>query len=336
MNNKRIFIIAEAGINHNGSLKIAKRMIESAAEADADAVKFQTFKAELMTSRNAPKAEYQKQGTDNNESQIEMLSRLELSINTHRELVKHCKKNNIMFLSSPFDLESIDMLNRLSLNIFKIPSGEITNAPYLKKIGSLGKRIILSTGISTIKEIKGALDILISAGTARRNIVVLHCNSAYPTPVKDVNLNAMLTIKKKLRVEVGYSDHTQGIEVAIAAAALGAKVIEKHFTLDKDMQGPDHKASLEPHELKEMARAIRNIEKALGNGIKRPSLSELKNINIVRKSIVAAKDIRKGEFFTDENITVKRPGTGISPMRWDKVIGKKAKRNFKEDELIEL
>lgn len=332
----RVFIISEVGVNHNGSIEIAKKMVEVAVEAGADAVKFQTFKAEKVMSRFASKAEYQKKATEEDESQLEMVKRLELDINAHKELRGYCKGKGIIFLSTPFDLESIDLLNELGLKIFKIPSGEITNLPYLRKIGSLKKKIILSTGMADLGEIEDTLDVLIEAGTPRENITVLHCNTEYPTPMDDVNLLAMLTIKDAFKVKVGYSDHTLGIEVPIAAVSLGATVIEKHFTLDKNMPGPDHRASLEPDELKAMIKAIRNIEKALGGGIKKPSPSEIKNKSIVRKSIIAARDIQKGEVFTDKNITVKRPGTGIDPMEWDKMVGQKAKRDFKGDELIEI
>jgi N,N'-diacetyllegionaminate synthase len=332
----KTFIIAEAGVNHNGSIEIAKKMIEVAKECGADAIKFQTFKAEQVISKYAPKAEYQKQTTGETDSQLEMVKKLELSFDDFVALKEYCDKLNIMFLSTPFDFESIDFLDDLGLEIFKIPSGEITNLPYLEKIGKLGKKIILSTGMADLGEIEDALDILISCGTKKENITVLHCNTEYPTPYEDVNLLAILTIKEAFKVKVGYSDHTLGIEIPIAAVALGASVIEKHFTLDKNMEGPDHKASLEPHELKAMIDAIRNIEKSLGNGIKKPSKSELKNKDIARKSIVAKREIKKGEIFTEDNITVKRPGNGISPMRWYEVLGKVASRDYKEDELIEL
>lgn len=330
----RVFIIAEAGVNHNGSIELAKQLIDKASEAGADAVKFQSFKAERLVTRNARKAEYQKLTTNSRESQFEMIKKLELDYNKHRELIDYCHSKNIMFLSSPFDLESIELLNELGLEIFKIPSGEINNLPYLRKIGSLKKKVILSTGMSTLGDIENALTILRSSGTT--DVTVLHCNTEYPTPMKDVNLLAMKTIKDAFKVEVGYSDHTLGIEVPIAAVALGATVIEKHFTLDKTMEGPDHKASLEPEELKEMVRCIRNIEQALGDGVKRLTESESKNIKIARKSIVAGRDIKKGEIFTEKNLAIKRPGDGISPMRWDEVIGKIAKRDFLEDELIEI
>ena len=332
----KTFIIAEAGVNHNGSVEIAKRMIEVAKECGADAIKFQTFKAEKVISKYAPKAEYQKQTTGETDSQLEMVKKLELSFDDFVALKEYCDELNIMFLSTPFDFEIIDFLNDLGLEIFKIPSGEITNLPYLEKIGKLGKKVILSTGMADLGEIEDALDILISCGTKKENITVLHCNTEYPTPYEDVNLLAMLTIKEAFKVKVGYSDHTLGIEIPIAAVALGASVIEKHFTLDKNMEGPDHKASLEPHELKAMIDAIVNIEKALGNGMKKPSKSELKNKDIVRKSIVAKREIKKGEIFTEDNITVKRPGTGISPMRWYEVLGKVAPKDYKEDELIKI
>lgn len=334
--NKRIFIIAEAGVNHNGRLDIAKKMIAAAAAAGCDAVKFQTFKAEKLVSRYSPKAEYQRGPTDKRESQLKMLKKLELDARAHRELINNCKKSNIAFLSSPFDAESIDLLNRIGVEIFKIPSGEITNLPYLRKIGSLRKKVILSSGMATLAEVNAALNILTKKGTPKKEITVLHCTSEYPTPLKEVNLLAMCTIKNTLGVNVGYSDHTLGIEVPIAAAALGASTIEKHFTLDRNMNGPDHKASLEPPELKEMVIAIRNITQALGSGVKRPSPSEAKNKAVVRKSLVAARYIKEGEPFGSENITTKRPATGISPIKWDEVIGKVAKRDFKKDELIAL
>jgi N,N'-diacetyllegionaminate synthase len=336
MKKDMVFIIAEAGVNHNGSVEIAKELIDAAAEAGADAVKFQTFRAEKIVSKWAEKADYQKKTTDKEESQFDMIKRLELSADAHRELIEYCRDRRIEFLSSPFDLESIDLLHSLGLKIFKVPSGEITNLPYLRKIGSLKKRIILSTGMCNLGEIEDALDILISAGTKREEITVLHCNTEYPTPVEDVNLSAMLTIKEALKVDVGYSDHTLGIEIAISAVALGATVIEKHFTLRKDMEGPDHKASLEPVELKEMVKAIRNVEKALGDGIKRPSASERKNITVVRKSIVAKRDIKRGEVFSEDNLAVKRPAVGMSPMEWERIIGERAERDFSEDEVIVL
>lgn len=331
---KKVFIIAEAGVNHNGSIDLAKKLIDKASDAGADAIKFQSFKAEKLVTKSAKKAEYQEDTTGKEENQFEMIKRLELDYEKHEGLINYCNSKDIMFLSSPFDLESIDLLSTLGLEIFKIPSGEITNVPYLRKIGLLKKKVILSTGMSTLGDIEKALDILRISGTT--DITVLHCNTEYPTPIDDVNLNAMNTIRNAFKVEVGYSDHTLGIEVPIAAVALGATVVEKHFTLDKNMEGPDHRASLEPNELREMVRCIRNIEKALGNGVKRLTESEAKNINIARKSIVAGRDIIKGEIFTEENLEIKRPGEGISPMRWDEIIGQKAKRDFKEDELIEI
>jgi len=330
----KTFIIAEGGVNHNGSLEVAKNLVDAAKDCGADGIKFQTFKAKEIVSKYAKKAEYQRRNLKKGGSQLEMLEKLQLSFNDFDELFKYCKEKKILFLSSPFDLESIDFLASLGMEIFKIPSGEITNLPYLEKIGRLKKKVILSTGMANLKEIKDALDILIKEGTKKEDIWVLHCTTEYPAPIEEVNLKAMITIRDKFNVKVGFSDHTLGIEVPIAAVALGAKVIEKHFTLDKNMEGPDHKASLEPEEFKRMVFAIRNIENALGDGKKIPTLSERKNIPIVRKSIVAKRDIKKGEIFTEENITVKRPGTGLSPMNWYKIIGKKAKRDYKEDELI--
>ena len=332
----KVFIIAEAGVNHNGNIAIAKKLIDKAAACGADAVKFQTFKAEKIISRFAPKAEYQKKTTRRDESQLEMVKKYELDAEAHGELIRHCRSKGIKFLSSQFDPESIDLLKKLDLSIFKIPSGEIVNLPYLRKIGSLRKKIFLSTGMADLREIETALKVLTNAGTLRKNITVLHCHTEYPTRFEDVNLRAMVTIAEKLKVSVGYSDHTLGIEVPIAAVALGASVIEKHFTLAKNMQGPDHKASLEPGEFQQMAEAIRKVEAALGSSIKKPTAAEQKNKNIVRKSIVAARDIYLGEFFSETNLAIKRPGSGISPMQWDVVLGKKAKRNFQEDELIRL
>lgn len=333
---KKVFIIAEAGVNHNGSIEIAKKLVDEAKECGADAVKFQTFKADKLVSKKAEKAEYQKNTTDSKESQFEMIKKLELDVHAHKELITYCREKEIQFLSSPFDLESIDLLNKFGLDTLKIPSGEIVNLPYLRKLGKLNKNVILSTGMADLGEIEDALDILIESGTKKEKIIVLHCNTEYPTPYEDVNLNAMLTIKNSFDVRVGYSDHTRGIEVSIAAVALGAEVIEKHFTIDKNMEGPDHKASLEPKELKQMVDAIRNIEKALGTGIKKPSPSESKNKIVVRKSLVAKTDIKKGDIFTEENVGIKRPGNGISPMRWDEVIGKQANRYYEIDDLIEV
>ncbi|MBF0489158.1 MAG: N-acetylneuraminate synthase [Candidatus Omnitrophica bacterium] len=331
----KVFIIAEAGVNHNGSLQMAKKMIDVAAKAGADAVKFQTFHAESLVSKSAVKANYQMKFTDKNESQLQMIQRLELSLEAHKKLMAYCKTKKIIFLSSPFDMQSIELLVDLGLEIFKIPSGEITNLPYLRRIGSLRKKIIISTGMATMEEIKDALGVLIKSGTKKEDITVLHCNSAYPTPWEDVNLQAMLTIKKKFGLEVGFSDHTLGIEVSIAAVALGAKVIEKHLTLNKSLPGPDHQASLDPVEFTQMVQSIRNVEKSFGNGIKRPSTSEQENILIARKSIVAAKGIKKGEFFTSSNLCTKRPGFGLNPMLWNKVIGHQASRDYIQDELIE-
>jgi len=331
----RVFIIAEAGVNHNGNIDIAKRLVDTALEAGSDAVKFQTFKAENVVTRSASKAYYQKKTTVKNETQYDMLRRLELNDAAHCQLYDYCVQTNIIFMSTPFDLESIELLAGLGMEIYKIPSGEITNLPYLRKIGALNKKVIMSTGMSTIGEIETALNELIQTGTQLNNITVMHCNTEYPTPFDDVNLKAMQTIQKAFPgIEVGYSDHTVGLEVSIAAAAMGAMVIEKHFTLDRHMEGPDHKVSLEPDELKAMVKAIRNIEKAMGSGWKRPSPSELKNMQIVRKSIVAACNIKKGETFTEINLTTKRPGTGINPMRWNEVIGSIAKKNYLPDDML--
>jgi N,N'-diacetyllegionaminate synthase len=329
-----VFIIAEAGVNHNGSIDFAYKLIDAAVKAGVDAVKFQTFSAEKLVSKTAQKAEYQKKTTDALETQFDMIKKLELDVHNHKSLIKYCHKKDIMFLSTPFDHDSINLLNELGLNIFKIPSGEITNLPFLRHIGSLGKQIILSTGMSNLQEVDVALNILIEAGTPKVNITVLHANTMYPTPFEDVNLKAMLTIHEELGVAVGYSDHTLGIEVDIAAVAMGATVIEKHFTLDKTMDGPDHLSSLEPKELKSMVSAIRNTEKALGSYKKSPSPSESNNIDIVRKSIVASSSIIEGEVFSEKNITIKRPGSGISPMKWDKIIGTVASKDYKTDDLI--
>ena len=330
----RVFIIAEAGVNHNGSLDLAKKLVDLACSAGSDAVKFQTFKAKNLSTKSSQKANYQKKTTNKDESQFDMLKKLELDINAHKELISYCKKKEIIFLSSPFDLESIDLLNDLGLEIFKIPSGEITNLLYLKHLGKLNKKIILSTGMSNMNEIKSALDILINSGTKKNNITILHANTEYPTPMEDVNLRAMVSIGEELDIKFGYSDHTLGIEVDIAAVAMGATCIEKHFTLDKNMEGPDHKASLEPDQLKEMVTAIRNIEIALGDGIKKPSQSEIQNLEIVRKSIVAKTTIKKGDVLNENNLAIKRPGGGLSPMHWYKVINTKAKKDYQEDELI--
>jgi len=328
-------VIAEAGVNHNGDMLLARRLIDVAADAGADLVKFQTFDADRQVIRSAEKADYQKSTTDNSESQHAMLKRLELTEAMHHELVQHCASRQIGFFSTGFDIESVDFLHKLGLERFKIPSGEITNLPYMRRIGQLGKRIILSTGMATLGEIETAIDVLESAGTPRNLITVLHCTSEYPTPMSEVNLRAMQNIKSALGVEVGYSDHTRGIEVAIAAVAMGACVIEKHFTLDRSLPGPDHQASLEPAELRAMVSAIRNIEVALGDGVKRVTLSEAKNISLVRKSIVAKSSIKAGEIFSTENITVKRPGVGVSAIRWDEFLGKQSKRSYVVDEMIE-
>ena len=336
MKKDKVFIIAEAGVNHNGSIEIAKKLIDIAAACGADAVKFQTFKADSLVSINAQKAQYQLNTTSHDESHLEMIKSLELDLADHKILIKECHKKKIMFLSSPFDIGSINLLIKLKLNIFKIPSGEITNLPYLYAIGKLNKNLILSTGMSNITEIKNALNVLIKSGTSKQKITILHCNTEYPTPFQDVNLKAMTTIGKVFDIKYGYSDHTLGIHIPIAAVAMGASIIEKHFTIDKNMSGPDHKASLEPSELKKMIASIRDIEIALGDGIKQPSKSEFKNTQIARKSIVAKIFIKKGNAFTDENITTKRPGNGISPMLWNKVINQKAIKNFYPDDLIEI
>ena len=332
----KTIIISEAGINHNGDINLAKKLIDVAVNAGADFVKFQTFNADRLATHAAKKAEYQAQTTDRNETQHEMLRRLELTPAMHHELIAHCKMRKIGFFSTGFDIESVDFLASLGQNLFKIPSGEITNLPYLRHIGRLGKPIILSTGMSNMLEIESAIKALEQAGTPRSKITVLHCTTEYPTPMRDVNLRAMKSIQTELGVAIGYSDHTLGIEVAVAAVAMGATVIEKHFTLDRTLPGPDHKASLEPAELKTMVSSIRNIELALGDGVKQLAPSEAKNILVARKSIVASKDIQIGEIFSTENLTVKRPGTGISPMRWDEVIGLTANRDYASDELIQI
>lgn len=333
---RHTLIIAEAGVNHNGDLDLAKRLVDVAAKAGADLVKFQTFSAERLVTQSAPKAHYQTVITDQAQSQFAMLRQLELTADMHQSLIAHCQTRGIGFFSTGFDIESLDYLASLGAERFKIPSGEITNLPYLRHIGAFAKPVILSTGMASLDEIESAIDALEAAGTARERITILHCNTEYPTPIADVNLRAMQSICEAFGVAVGYSDHTPGIEVPIAAVALGATVIEKHLTLDRNLPGPDHKASLEPGEFAAMVRAIRNIELALGDGIKRPSPSEIKNKPIARKSLVAARAIRAGEPFTQENVTAKRPGTGISPMRWDDVIGKAARRDFAVDELLDL
>ncbi|MFT6778862.1 MAG: N,N'-diacetyllegionaminate synthase [Paraglaciecola sp.] len=332
----RTLIIAEAGVNHNGDMDLARQLIIVAAEAGADVVKFQTFNADHLVTKNAIKADYQNKTTDASESQYDMIRKLELSREMHEELMNYCQTYDIEFYSTGFDIESLNLLVELGLNSFKIPSGEITNLPYLRHIGKYGYRVILSTGMATLGEIEQALYVLEQSGTSRDRITVLHCSTEYPTPMKDVNLRAMCTIRDAFKVSVGYSDHTQGIEVATAAVALGATVIEKHFTLDRNLPGPDHKASLEPDELKAMVTAIRNIEQAMGDGIKKPTVNEINTKLIVRKSIVAECAIGQGEVFTVDNLTVKRPGGGLSPMLWDDVLGRKARHDFKPDEFIEL
>lgn len=335
---KPVIIIAEAGVNHNGSIDTAKKLIEAAAKAGVDYVKFQTFKASNLVSANASKAEYQKVNlkNDTDNTQLKMLQQLELSHSDHFVLIDHCKKNQIKFFSTAFDLESIDLLISFGLDLWKIPSGEITNLPYLEKIGSLNKKVILSTGMCTLEEIEDAIKVLINNGTKQENISVLHCNTEYPTPMIDVNLKAMLHIKNTFGVDVGYSDHTLGIEVPIAAVALGASIIEKHFTLDKSMDGPDHIASLEPDELIAMVSAVRNIEKALGDGIKKPSESETKNIAVARKSIHIKHHLNAGHIITKDDLIMKRPGDGISPMKMYDVIGKKTKYPFLADHKLSL
>ena len=332
----RVKIIAEIGVNHNGDITLAKKLIDEAKKSGADCVKFQTFKADSLVTKTAKKAQYQNLNYDSDESQYMMLKRLELTPEMHKEIILYCEEKNIEFLSSGFDIESIDFLSKLGQKIFKIPSGEITNFPYLRHLGTISKSVILSTGMSNLNEIKDAIQILESGGLERKHITVLHCTSEYPAPLNEVNLNAMNEIKNKLHVSVGYSDHTAGIEVSLAAVALGAEVIEKHFTINQALPGPDHKASLEPKELKLMVKLIRNIEVALGEPIKQASKSEIKNMAIVRKSIVAKNKIEIGEIFTKNNLTTKRPGTGISPIKWDFVIGQKASRVFDIDESIVL
>ncbi|EJC0919281.1 N-acetylneuraminate synthase [Campylobacter upsaliensis] len=329
---KKVLIIAEAGVNHNGDINLAKKLIEQAAKAGADVVKFQTFKANSCVSVSAKKAKYQLETTAKEESQLEMIKKLELSYETHFELMKHCKKHGIAFLSTPFDLESVEFLRGLDLPYFKIPSGEITNLPYLKAVAKCKKKVLLSTGMANLGEIEAALTILRKNGT--RNITLLHCNTEYPTPFEDVNLNALKTLKEAFKLEVGYSDHTEGIVASLGAVALGAVVIEKHFTLDKTMEGPDHRASLEFEELRTLCKGIRELEKALGSGIKKASKSEAKNKIIARKSLVAKREIQKGEKFSEQNLTTKRPGSGISAMRYEEYLGKRALKTYKKDELI--
>ncbi len=332
-----VLIIAEAGVNHNGSMQIAKQLIDAAVEAGVDIIKFQTFKTEKLVSKTAKKAEYQKKNIgDGNDSQYEMLKKLELSEENHKELIAYCQEKGIRFWSTAFDFESMDYLHSLRLGLWKIPSGEITNYPFIRKIASYGEDVIMSTGMCEEQDIQNAIDVLTKYGIKKEQITLLHCNTQYPTPYSDVNLNAMNSIKTTFGTKVGYSDHTQGIEIPIAAVALGATVIEKHFTLDRNLPGPDHKASLEPSELKAMVASIRHIEQALGDGIKKVSDSEKGNISVARKSIVAACPIRKGELLTEDNLTVKRPGTGLSPMLWEHVIGTKAIKDYEEEDLIVL
>jgi N,N'-diacetyllegionaminate synthase len=331
-----VFIIAEAGVNHNGSLEMALQLVDVAADAGADAVKFQTFTADALVSKTAQKADYQKQTTNADESQYAMLKRLELSKEDHLAIIKRCQTRQIQFLSTPFDLSSIALLHTLGMTTYKVPSGELTNLPYLRQVATVAQQVILSTGMANLAEVEGALQVLLATGLRRDQVIILHATTEYPCPIDEVNLTAMLTLKHAFSVVVGYSDHTKGIEIPVAAVAMGAKVIEKHFTLDNRLPGPDHIASLEPQELKAMVSAIRNIEMALGDGIKRPSLSEQKNMTVARKSLVASRLIKKGELLTPDNMTVKRPGTGISPMRWDDVMGRTACKDFMVDEQIEL
>lgn len=332
-----VIIIAEAGVNHNGSLEMAKKLIDAACDCGVDYVKFQTTKGpEAITSKFAQMADYQKKNLNQDESQLEMLRKILLRMDDFEELNTYCDKQGVKFMSTPFDLDSVDFLAGLNMDYMKIPSGEITNLPYLRKIAKLQIPVIMSSGMCTLGDIEAAMNVLTTNGLDESEISLLHCNTEYPTPFEDVNLRAMQTLKQCFGVRVGYSDHTKGIEVPIAAVAMGAEIIEKHFTLDRTLPGPDHVASLEPNELKAMTAAIRNIEKAVGTGLKKVTASEQKNIAIARKSIIAARYIKAGELFTDENLTAKRPGNGISPMRWDDVIGKTAKRDFAEDELIEL
>ena len=333
----KTLIIAEAGVNHNGSLTTAKELIDMAASAGADYIKFQTFKAENIVTKKARKASYQERNcADSDNSQYKMLKRLELSYDDHFKLIEHCREKGIGFLSTAFDLDSVSFLESLDLSIWKIPSGEITNLPYLRKIAAMKRPILLSTGMCRMEEVGEALNVLTGEGVPLSEITVWHCNTPYPTPMEDVNLRAMDTLAREFGVNIGYSDHTLGIEVSVAAVAKGAKVIEKHFTLDKNLPGPDHCASLDPSELKQMIQAIRHVEQALGHELKQPSPSEISNIIIARKSIVAARNIQKGEILTEENITCKRPGDGITPMKWDEIIGTTAVRDFSEDEKIEI
>lgn len=336
MKAQHVDIIAEAGVNHNGDMNIALDLIDTAADAGANFVKFQTFKSEQLVTATAEKALYQRNSEGISETQYEMLKRLELSFENHKVLIERCYEKNIGFLSSAFDLESLKFLLSLNLPYIKIPSGEINNLPYLREVGTARNKIILSTGMSNNDEITNAIEVLRKAGVGQERLVILHCNSEYPTPMQDVNLHAMVSLKEKFGNQVGYSDHTKGIEVPIAAVALGAIIVEKHFTISRNFEGPDHKASLEPGELAEMVRSIRNIEKAIGKKFKQPTPSEKANINAARKSIVAACPIKKGQQYTEKNLCIKRPGNGISPMRWDEVISLKANKDFQKDELISL
>jgi len=333
---KRTLVIAEAGVNHNGDLGLALELIDAASSAGADIVKFQTFKADRVVTRTARKAEYQDRTTEVGEAQHEMLRRLELTQSMHEKLIAHAKARKIEFLSTAFDVESLDLLSSLGVSRYKVPSGEITNLPYLRHVASLGKPLILSTGMSSLGEIENAVEAIEACGVRRDTVTILHCNTEYPTPMADVNLRAMLSIKQAFGVAIGYSDHTLGTEVSVSAVALGAEIIEKHLTLDRSLPGPDQEASLEPEEFTKMVSAIRNIDLALGDGIKRASQSELKNKHTIRRSIVAAHPILAGEVLTSKNLTVKRPGDGVSPMRWDEVLGRIANRAYSPDELIEL
>jgi len=332
----KVMIIAEAGVNHNGSLDLAIKLVDVAVAAGADAVKFQTFQASKLVSAGAHKAHYQVSTTGDAESQFDMLKKLELSAQDHVAIIQHCHDKKIRFLSTPFDLDSIDLLASLGMSTFKIPSGEITNLPYLRKVGAIAKEVILSTGMSSLGEVEAALMHLTRAGLSRDQITVLHATTEYPCPPDEVNLRAMHTMRDAFRVKVGYSDHTQGIAISLAAVAMGAVVIEKHVTLSKTMPGPDHQASIEPHELQALVRGVREISAALGDGVKQPSKSEMKNITVARKSIVAAVAIEAGEHFSAENLTVKRPGDGISPMRWDEVIGTRANQDYAQDDQIQI
>ena len=331
---KHVIIIAEAGVNHNGNFELAKKMVDAAKETGVDYVKFQTFNPNKLVSKYAEKAEYQKETTGSDETQLQMLQKLTLTEDNFLSLRDYCREVGIGFISTPFDLDSIAFLETFDMDFWKVPSGEVTNLPYLEAIARTKRKVVMSTGMCDMNEIQDAIEVLEKNGTT--DITLLHCNTQYPTPYEHVNLSAMNSIKDALHKEVGYSDHTQGIEVPIAAVAMGATVIEKHFTLDKNMEGPDHKASLNPSELQQMVVAIRNIEQAIGNGLKEPSSSEMANKGVARKSIVASRNIKQGEVFSEENLTTKRPGTGISPMKWYEVIGKVAVRDFSEDEIIEL